>query len=282
VLQNVKFEGDKLTFSRKISFGDNEFTQNFTGTLKDGKITGTLGDDNFQAAITAIRIKPLVAAVGQWDITYKAGDKDATARLIVSQKADGTLTGEWTKDAGQSTVSNVKFENDKLTLTRKAKVDAAEAESTFEGTVKGDELTGTLKSSSGTAQVAGKRFGTALVGTWTFTSNAEMGPRTSALTVAPDLSGIFESFFEIPIKSISLEGDQVSFSAEMPMGDQPSKIEFKGKLAGKTLNGKMNSPMGGENELTGKKVETVPAPAAPVPAAAAPTTPAPVAAPKTN
>lgn len=255
-LKNVKLDGEKLTFSRAMQMMGNEMTQNFTGTLKDGKITGTMGDENFSLAVTAVRKKPLSPAVGQYDITYKADGKDVTARLIVSQKADGTLTADWTKEAAKSTISNVKFDNGKLTFTRKTDGEAA-----FEGTIKGDELTGKLKD----VAVTGKRFGAALIGIWTFTGNSEMGPQTSTLVVDPDLSGVYDMMFEIPVKSITLEGDQVTFVAEMQMGEQPMKMEFKGKLDGKTLKGKMNSPMGGESELTGKKVEATPAaaPAAP-------------------
>ncbi len=267
-LQNVKFEGDKLTFGRSIQFGGGDpMVMNFTGTLKDGKITGTMGSDQFSSNITAIRKKPLSPAVGQYDITYKADGKDVTARLIVSQKDDGTLTADWTKEAAKSTIANVKFDNGKLTFTRKTDGEAA-----FEATIKGDELTGKLKD----AAVTGKRFGTALVGTWTFMGNSEMGPQTSTLVVAPDLSGIYDMMFELPVKSVTLEGDQVTFSAEMAMGDQSMKMEFKGKLDGKTLKGKMSSPMGGDNEITGKKIEAATA-AAPAATAAAPAAPAPAA-----
>ena len=270
-IANVKFEGDKLTFTRTIQFGGGEpFVQNFTGTLKDGKITGTMGNEQFSSNITAVRKKPMSPAVGQWDITYKPGNQEITARLIISQKSDGTLTGEWTKEPGQNVISNVKFQDGKLTLTRKTKADSAETESTFEGTVKGDELTGTLRSSTGTVQANGKRFGTALVGTWLLTSNAEQGPRTGTLTIDPDLTGTYELFAEIPVKNLKLEGDQITFTAEMGMGDQGFKMEFTGKLDGKTLKGKMTSPMG-DNEITGKKVEPTPAaPTPPTPAAGAP------------
>ncbi len=250
-LKSVKFEGDKLTFSRTIQFGDQTMTHNFTGTVKDGKITGTMGDENFQMPVTAVRKKALAPAVGQWDITYKAGSQEATARVIIGQKADGTLTGQWTKEPGQVTVSNVKSEGDKLTFTRKA-----DTESTFEGTVKGDELTGTLKGPSGAVPVAGKRFGAALIGTWILTSNAEGPFNTSALIVDPNLGGSYEMFSEIPLKSLKLEGDQVTFSAEMPFGDQVTPLDFKGKLEGKTLKGTMTTPQG-TNEITGKKAEAI-------------------------
>ena len=78
---NVKFDGQKLTFARTVKFGDNEFAMNYAGTLKDGKITGAFSTDNGEFAANGARKKPLAAAVGQWDMQYKIGDRDVTGRL---------------------------------------------------------------------------------------------------------------------------------------------------------------------------------------------------------
>ena len=67
---------------------------NYAGTLKDGKITGALSTDNGEFAANGARKKPFAAAVGQWDMQYKIGDRDVTGRLAVSQKPDGRLGGQ--------------------------------------------------------------------------------------------------------------------------------------------------------------------------------------------
>ena len=62
------------------------------------------------------------------------------------------------------------------------------------------------------------------------------------LTIYGDMTGRYEMFGgEIPIKDLKLEGDQVSFKVEMGFGDQTFKMEFKGKLDGKTLKGQTSS-----------------------------------------
>ena len=40
-LSKVKFDGGKLTFVRTLRFGDNEFSLDYEGRLKDGKLDGT-------------------------------------------------------------------------------------------------------------------------------------------------------------------------------------------------------------------------------------------------
>ncbi len=257
-LANVKFDGEKLTFDRTMRMmGDQEMTQNFAGTLKDGKISGTMGSDQFDLAITAIPKKAKSPALGQWDIKFTVMDRDVTARLIVSEKPDGTLAGQWTAEQGEHTVSNVKFQDGKLTFTRKSKIAdmQMEFETTYTGAIKGNELTGMLDSEMGNWQANGRRFGAPLIGTWEMTTSADQEPRTSMMTIDPDLTGTYESFGgETPIKDLKLEGNNVTFAVEMGFGGQTFRLDFKGKLDGKTLKGEMTTPMGA-NEVTGKMME---------------------------
>ncbi len=258
-LSNVKFDGQKLTFVRTMKFGDQEFSMNYTGTLKDGKLAGTVSSDRGEFTNTGTRRKPESPAVGQWDLSYRFGDREMTAKLIVSQKTDGALDAKWISQFGESAISNVKFANGKLSFTRKIKFNDNEFETTFEGTVAGDKLTGASKSERGDIPVTGQRFGGALIGKWELTSTSDRGPRTNMLIVRGDLSGRYESFGgEAPVKDLKLEGNQVSFKVMMGFGDQAQEREFKGTLDGKTLKGQI-ATQNGTREVTGKKIEAAPA-----------------------
>ncbi len=258
-LSNVKFDGQKLTFVRTMKFGDQEFSMNYTGTLKDGKLAGTVSSDRGEFTNIGTRRKPESPAVGQWDLSYRFGDREMTAKLIVSQKTDGALDAKWISQFGESAISNVKFANGKLSFTRKIKFNDNEFETTFEGTVAGDKLTGASKSERGDIPVTGQRFGGALIGKWELTSTSDRGPRTNMLIVRGDLSGRYESFGgEAPVKDLKLEGNQVSFKVMMGFGDQAQEREFKGTLDGKTLKGQI-ATQNGTREVTGKKIEAAPA-----------------------
>lgn len=254
-LSKIKFEDGKLSFVRTMGFGDRQFTSDFTGTLKDGKITGMMSNDFADMQVIATRKKPICPAVGIWDFNFSVGDFDIEGKLTISQTKEGALEGKWTENMGEHKVSNIKFEDGKLTLTRKSKIEDMEFESTFTGTIKDNELTGTLSSDMGDIPIKAKRFGAALIGNWELTSESERGPRTSVLMVDPDLTARYETFGgEVPAKNFKLEGDQVTFKIEMGFGDRTFQMEFKGKLDGKALNGLMISDRG-ENEVTGKKIE---------------------------
>ena len=81
-LADVKFENGKLTFVRTIRFGDQEFTMDYSGTLKEGKITGTMSSDRGEFAVNGARRKPKLPVLGQWDIRFNVGDRDIIAKLI--------------------------------------------------------------------------------------------------------------------------------------------------------------------------------------------------------
>jgi len=254
-LTNVKFENEKLTFTRILSFGDQEFIMEYAGSLKDGKITGTMSSDRGEFAANGARKKPKCPALGQWDMKFNVGDREITGRLTISEKPDDTLAGKWDAESGEHAVSNVKFEDGKLTYTRKSKFGEREFESSFEGAIQGNKLAGAFKSEQGELPATGERVGAALVGKWELTTTSERGTRTRMLTIYGDMTGRYESFGgEIPIKDLKLEGDEVTFVLEMGFGDQTFKMDFKGKLDGKSLTGQLVSERG-TTEVAGKMLE---------------------------
>ncbi|MBP8305022.1 MAG: hypothetical protein KBE04_12955 [Phycisphaerae bacterium] len=260
-LSNVKFQDGKLTFVRTIRFGDQEFSMNYTGTLKDGKLTGTLATEQGDMPAQAVRKKVKSPVLGQWDLKFSVMDREINAKLAVSEKPDGTLECLWTEPEGQHTLSNVKFQDGKLTFLRKSKLpEIDEFQGTFEGTVKGNAITGVLKHGEmGDFPVQGNRAGAALIGKWDLTTTSEFGAMPGRMVVEGDLSGIYESFGgETPMKELKLEGDQVTFKVEMGFGDQTFPMNFKGKIDGNTLKGQMGSEMG-TSEVTGKKADAAPA-----------------------
>jgi uncharacterized repeat protein (TIGR02543 family) len=265
-LSNVKFDGRKLTFVRTMKFGDQEFSMNFAGIMKAGKvIAGTVSNDQGEFMIFGIRRHADPAPVGQWDLSYRYGDQDMTAKLAVSQNARGGLDAKWTSQRDESAVRNFKAAGGVLTFTRKIKFNNNEFETTFECHFAGDMLTGTNKSERGVIPVTGQRRGGALIGKWELTSTSDRGTRRNLLTIRGDLSGRYETFgeipiqdlklegSEIPIQDLKLEGNQVSFKVVTTFQDQTRESTFKGTLDGNTLKGQITS-QNGTREVTGKKV----------------------------
>ena len=128
-------------------------------------------------------------------------------------------------------------------------------ESSFEGTVKGHKLTGTMKSEMGDIAVEGQRDGAVVVGKWDLELTSDRGTRKQLLQVNPDLSGLYGSS---AIKKIDLEGNQVSFKIVRMFRDQESETTFKGTLSGNKLTGEQVSSRGTQT-VTGLKRSSTPA-----------------------
>ncbi len=255
-LDDVKFQDGKLTFSRTMGPSDRQWTTDYEGTLKDGKLMLTIVNDWGELSAVGVRPKPMCPALGHWDLKFDVGDREINARLSISQKPDGTMIGKWAEE-GEHEISDVKFKDGKLTFTRKSKIEDFEFETTYDGTIKKHKLTGMLKGEMGEWQANGQRVGTELIGEWELTTTSEWGTGTTTMKIFGDLTGRYEFFgSELPMKDIKLEGDQLTFIIEMGWGDRTFQMDFKGKLDGKNLKGQMNSDRG-TSEITGKKVEKV-------------------------
>lgn len=249
-LSDIKYEGNNLSFLQVSRFGDQEFRMNFAGTLDGDKISGTLSSDRGESKVEGQRVKPMPAAVGNWEMKVKMGEREFTATLVVKADKEGKLTADWQSQFGEHQISDVQFKDGKLTFKRTSKIQDRQFESTFEGTVKADTLSGTFKSERGESAAEGKRIGAALIGKWELEITSERGTRKQILQVNPDLSGMYGS---MPIKKINLEGDQVTFQIVLEFGEQKFEITFAGKLEDNKLTGETTSSRGTQ-KVTGKKV----------------------------
>jgi len=249
-LKDVKFEENKLSFVQVVRFGDNEFTQNFTGTVEEGKMTGTLSSDRGQSKLEGQRSPRMPRAVGNWEIKFKMGDREITTTLAVKAGKEGELTAEWQSQWGEHKITDMQYERGKLTFKRESKFQDRQMDSTFEGTIQGDSLTGVIKSEMGEVQAEGKLIGAPLIGTWNLDIESEQGTRKQRLVVNPDMSGMYGA---IALKKVNLEGDKVSFKTVMQFGDQEFEMSFEGKLEESKLTGELTTSRG-TRKVQGTKV----------------------------
>ena len=249
-LKDVRFENGKLTFVQVFRFGDQENTSNFEGTIAENTLTGTLKGERGEFAMTGKRAPRTPPAVGVWEMKVKMAEREYTGTLTIKASAEGKLTGEWRSERGASEIRDVVAERNKLTFTRKMTIQDQVRESSFEGTIKGNTLTGTLKSERGESTAEGTRVGGTVIGTWDLTITAESGnPRMQVLKVNPDLSALYGT---IPVEKVTLNGENLSFQTEWSFGDQKSEISFTAKVAGDKLTGEVATPRG-TRKVEGKK-----------------------------
>jgi len=181
---------------------------------------------------------------------FKVGERDVTTTLVVGTDKEGKLTAQWQSPWGEHEITDIAYERGALTFKRKSKIQDRDWESTFEGTVRGDALSGMIKSEMGEIPAEGQRIGAALIGTWNLDVVAEWGTIKQRLRVNPDMSGLYGS---TPLKKVSLEDDKVSFKMVLEFRDEKFELTFSGKLDDPKLTGEMTSSRGTQ-KITGTKV----------------------------
>ncbi|HEV57136.1 MAG TPA: hypothetical protein ENN87_06510 [Phycisphaerales bacterium] len=249
-LKDVTLEENKLSFVQVVRFGDNEFTSNFTGTIDEGKLTGVLISDRGESAVEGQRAPRISRAVGNWAMTFKMGERDVTATLVIRADKEGTLKGEWQSPWGEHEIADLAYERGTLSFTRKSTFQSRQFESRFEGTLRGDTLSGTITSERGEMTVEGTRTGAPLIGTWSLELASEQGARKQRLVVHPDMSGLYGT---IPVEKISLEDGKVTFKLVLRFGEREFEMNFAGTLEDSKLVGEMTTSRGA-TKVTGTKV----------------------------
>ena len=250
-LKDIKYEEGKISFSRDRRNRDGETTtSNFKGTIEDGKISGTWSSSRGENKLEGKRAPRIPRAVGSWELKYKIGDRDITSKLVIKVDKEGNLTGQWQSRRGESGVTDLQYERGKLTFKRTSTYQDRTREYTFEGTVRGDTLSGMIKSERGEIEVEGKLVGGSLIGTWNLEVASERGTRKQRLLVNSDMSGLYGA---IAVKKVELEGEKVNFKIVLEFGDQKYEMNFAGKIEDSKLIGEITTDRGSQ-KIKGTKV----------------------------
>jgi len=252
-LKDFKYEDGKLSFTRASRNRDGQTTTSkFTGTIQDGKLTGSLSSDRGEYKVEGRPSPRIPRAVGSWQMTLKREDREFNSTMVVKADKEGKLSAVWQSERGTLEIPEVQYERGNLSFKMERKTEERQWQASFEGTIQRetDTLTGTLKSNRGEMEAVGKRAGTALIGTWILESTSERGTRKQRLRVNPDMSGLYGT---IPVKNVALEGGNVTFKIVLEFGDQKFEMGFVGKLEDSKLVGEMTSSRGSW-KMTGTKV----------------------------
>ena len=250
-LKDVKYEDGKLSFVLvRLNREGQSTTSNFTGTVQNGKISGTISSDRGESKLEGQRSARISRAVGSWEMKLKMGERQFTSTLVVNANKEGKLTGQWQSQEGEHEITDVKYEQRKLTFKKKSKIQDRQWESTFEGTIRRNTLSGVFKSERGEITSEGNRIGASLIGNWNLEVTSERGSRKQRLKVNPDMSGMYGA---VPIKKINLENDKVSFNIVREFGERKFEMNFEGKLEESKLTGELKTSRG-SRKVTGTKV----------------------------
>lgn len=282
-LENVKLEGSKLTFTRHMSRGGQEFDLNFDGKIEGDKISGTFATPQGDLELTGGRAgteaakapsaAPATGAaaaamarpniVGDWDITSKSALGELKRKLSIKSGNKAIYdTGE-----EKYIVKNLKQNGNEITFNVTIMLDGNELPLAFKGTTDGSKLTGKYTSDQGDAEITGTRIGggtatpaapsaakAGIVGSWDVTSESQLGTLKRKLVVKDDMTGTYElDEGKFPIKNLKQNGSEVTYSVTIEVQGNQLALDFKGKVEGDNLTGDYTSEAGGA-KVTGKRM----------------------------
>ena len=250
-LKDVAYEDGKLSFVSSRQNRDGEtVTSKFSGSIKDGKITGSLSSDRGERSLNGSRSRGIPRVAGSWETKFSIGEREITNTLVVKTDKEGKLAVDWQSQRVERKISDIQYERGKLTFKSIGKLDDRQWESSFEATFRRDSYSGVIKSDRGEIPVEGKLIGAPLVGTWNLDVSSERGDRKQRLRVFSDMSGLYGA---TPVKKFQLKDGKVTFKISLEFGDQTYELDFQGKLDENSLTGEITSSRGTQ-KVTGKKV----------------------------
>ncbi|NLW83492.1 MAG: hypothetical protein GXY41_03660 [Phycisphaerae bacterium] len=100
-LNDVKFENDRLSFSQTMRMFDTETVSRFSGTIKDGKLTGTQTSERGEVEMTGTHVRSALPILGNWEITTTRGEIQMVNILSVTTDEAGKIAATWTRQRGQ-------------------------------------------------------------------------------------------------------------------------------------------------------------------------------------
>ncbi len=248
-LTDVKFEENKLSFTQVMRYGGQDRTSKFAGTIEKGQLSGTLTSERGETEIKGKRAPRTPRGVGIWDMKIKAGEREYTGTLTITADKEGKLSGTWKSPRGEGKVSNVKYENRKLTFTRVIEREGNRMELNFEGTVGYTSLEGAYKGGEWEAPATGTRVGASIMGTWNLNIESEQRSYKQRLRINPDMSALYGAAL---IKKVNLDGDKVSFKHVFKFGEREFEMSFEGKVAESKLTGELTNSQG-TSKVTGAR-----------------------------
>ncbi len=252
-LKDVKFEDNQLSFTQVFRFGENESTSTFKGSIEEGKLSGTLSSDRGETKLEGARMPRPPRAVGSWEMKYKVGEREITGTLIIKADKERNLSAEWQSERGEHNITDLEYERGNLKFKRTSKFGERQFESTFEGTLSRDTLTGTFKSERGEIAAEGKLIGAPLIGTWILEITSDRGTRKQRLVVNPDMSALYGS---MSLKKVNFEDGKVGFKLVVEFGDRKFESTFEGKIQDSKLTGELTSTRGTSKVMGTKVVRT--------------------------
>lgn len=218
--------------------------------------------------LVIVMLAPVVGAaegvVGEWAFKRQIPARTWTATMTIKKNAEGKYEGTWSARWGESTLSDITFENGEVKFVQTSHFGDQEMKTTYEGRVESGKITGKGQGPfgeftfEGSLQGEAKTGADAIVGEWQM--NVEMPEReiVDKLTITKDADGALVGKWEgrrgeSIISDVKFEAGKLTFTRTIRFGDREFTLTFEGTVEGDNMKGVFRSERG-EREANATRV----------------------------
>ena len=264
-MDNLKVDGDKISFTQTISWREGQFAIEYSGIV-DGnsiKMTRKMGDRGSRD-FTLAKVVQDVDIVGSWEGEI-VGQRGAFKIKFNFTKNDGLLSGEtvtWWGDVERKlAIDNVKIDGDKITFDQTFSMNDQDFSIDYTGVAKKDtiELVSKMGDFDPRNLTITKIKKPAIVGSWKGEIESRRGGTREIVFNFFENDGAVtgNTIFQMRDKArradldnVKIDGDNISFTQTFGREDRQFTIEYSGTVEGDSVN--MSRKMGdrGTSEFT--------------------------------
>jgi hypothetical protein len=259
-IESGKIEGDDITFQITRERNGQSSTTKYKGKLSGDTIKGateTERDGQTRTRDWEAKREPAPAdATGTWKWSFTGQNNQTMDSTLKLEQKDGKLTGTLTGRRGDTAIEDGKINGADVSFTVTRERNGEKFVSKYMGKISGDEIKGKIEMGSGdqarSRDWEAKREKTINVtGTWQWTmtrSDGQTSERKLKLKQDGDkLTGAsIWNDTETAIEEGKIKDGEVTFQVTRERDGTKFTINYKGKVEGDSLKGKIEGTFGGE------------------------------------
>jgi hypothetical protein len=152
-MNELKLEGNQVTFYLEAGFGDRVFRLNFKGELDGENLKGEMSSERGTSQITGKKKASASSIVGTWKFTRKTSRGTRTSTLKINED----MTGTYAFRNSRVTISDLVIEGNQVSFKIDVTVNDRNFRMDFKGNLDGDILKGVFTTARGSREATGKR-----------------------------------------------------------------------------------------------------------------------------
>jgi hypothetical protein len=221
-------------------------------------------------ALACVMLAPIVIAaegvVGEWEFRSKFEARTSDATMTIKKTAEGKYEGTWSAQWGESTLSDITFENGSLKFVQTSDFGGRESKTTYEAKVEAAKLSGTGKGPFGEFTIDGalsakgetspkggqgepNAAADTIVGEWQLNITVPAREIVDKLIISKNEDGTLAGKWvgqrgESTISNMKFEGGKLTFIRKSKMGAMEFEMAYEGTVEGDQIKGVFRSERG--------------------------------------